>query len=149
MLLIITVTITWLANRLEFRSFAMRTWQTVGRDPLELAGLCGLIGLVSFYHMSYDKIMLFPALLAAWRASLSQPRWSTLMITLLLVFSSLFPDRLVIAIPAIHTLNVMIWSLSSIWLLWRILAGSRSWTDAPSLHQWPSATHAAEPAADG
>ena len=110
----------------------MRTWQTLNSNPLELAGLCGLVGLVSFYHRGYDNIMLFPALLAAWRASLSQPRWSTLIITLLLVFSSLFPDRLVIVIPAIHTLNVMIWSLSSIWLLWRILAISSPGTQAPT-----------------
>ena len=132
LLITITVAITWLANRLEFRSFAMRTWQTLEGDPLELAGICGLVGLVSFYHRGYDNIMLFPALLAAWRASLSQPRWSTLIITLLLVFSSLFPDRLVIVIPAIHTLNVMIWSLSSIWLLWRILAISSPGTQAPT-----------------
>jgi len=132
LLITITVLLAWLSRVFAFRPIPMRAWQILNNHPLELAGICGLVGLLSFYHRAYDNIMLFPALLAAWRASLSQPRWSTLMITVLMTLSSWSPDGLAIAVPAIRALNVLIWSLGSIWLLWRILASSRPGTKAPT-----------------
>lgn len=122
-MLMITISIALVLSSRVFalKPFTLQTWQTLNSHPLELAGLCGLVGLVSFYHRGYDNIMLFPALLAAWRTCLGQPRWSSLIITLLLLFSSWSPDRLVIVIPEIHSLHVLIWSLSGIWLLWLML----------------------------
>jgi hypothetical protein len=59
--------------------------------------------------------------LAAWRALLTQPRRDTVLITFLLSLTSWTPLTLQEAIPAIRILHVVTWSLSSIWLLLRIL----------------------------
>ncbi|MCS5690772.1 glycosyltransferase [Cyanobium sp. FGCU-6] len=120
-ILTITIALAWFGRRLLNRSCLEGAWQKLNNHPLELAGLCGLVGLVSFYHASYDNIMQFPALLAAWRATLAQPRFGSLLITLLLVFTSWTPLTLQDAIPGMGTLQVLIWSLSGIWLLWRML----------------------------
>jgi hypothetical protein len=137
----ILVTLAWLGRRLNFISFPMRIWQTLNRHPLELAALCGLVGLLSFYHRNYDNIMLFPALLAAWQTSLRAPRWGNLLITVLLAFSGWTPYNLQEAIPGFRSLHVLIWSLSGIWLLWRLLAGSRPWAEAPPPHQREGFSH--------
>jgi hypothetical protein len=124
LLITITVVLARIGRRPAAISLRVGAWQSMNRHPLELAALGGLVGLLSFYHLNYDNIMLFPALLAAWRASLRQPRWDNLLITLLLALSSWTPLRLQESIPGIPTLHVLIWSLSGIWLLWRILANS-------------------------
>jgi GT2 family glycosyltransferase len=120
-LILITVGIAWIGRRLAGRSILLQAWQRLNGHPLELAGLCGLLGLLSFYHLNHDNIMVFPALLAAWRALLTQPRRDTVLITFLLSLTSWTPLTLQEAIPAIRTLHVVTWSLSSIWLLLRIL----------------------------
>jgi hypothetical protein len=150
LLITITVAFIWLAKQLRFRSFAQQTWQKLNDHPLELAGLCGLAGLVSFYHLNYDNVMLFPALLAMWRASLRDPRWGNLLITLLLACSGWTPLSLQEVIPGIRSIHVLIWSLSGIWLLWRLLASSIPWAaPLPALTLKGSATPAAAPAGDG
>ncbi|MEB3354601.1 MAG: glycosyltransferase [Cyanobacteriota bacterium] len=132
LLITIIVALPWLSRVFALRPFLTRTWQALHSSPLELAGLCGLIGLLGFYHRGYDNIMLFPALLAAWRTSLAQPRWTSLIITLLSTISSWSTDRMQLAIPEIRSFNVMIWSLSSIWLMWLILSKSPSWVESPT-----------------
>ena len=91
-------------------------------DPLELAGLCGVLGLVGFYHLHYDNIMLFPALLALWRATLQQPRWGTLLLTLAMALSVWTPPSLLEAVPGIASIQAAIWSVGGLWLLLRLLA---------------------------
>jgi hypothetical protein len=147
LLITITAAITLLGAQSRFRSFAQQTWQKLNNHPLELAGVCGLVGLLSFYHLNYDNIMLFPALLALLRASLREPCWGNLMISIPLALSSWTPLRLQDSIPGISTLNVLIWSLSGIWLLWRILASNSGPQAPPALDLQHTATPAAVPAA--
>jgi hypothetical protein len=103
------------------KSTSLQVLQRLKSHPLELAGLCGLLGLLSFYHLNYDNIMVFPALLAVWRAQLVDSRRDTFLITFLLSLTSWTPLPLQEAIPAIRTFRVITWSLCSIWLLLTIL----------------------------
>jgi hypothetical protein len=150
LLITIGIALALISRAFTFRKFSLRAWHALNSHPLELAGICGLIGLVSFYHRIYDNIMLFPALLAAWRASLNQPRWSTLTMTLLLIFTGWSSDRLALILPEIRTFHLIIWSLAIIWLLWRILAISSPGPEAPPpLNFQHPTTPEAVPAGDG
>jgi hypothetical protein len=145
----IAAALAWLGRRLVVSSLTIRSWRRLNAHPLDLGALCGLVGLVSFYHGNYDNIMQFPALLAAWRAQLVQPRWDNLLITLSLVFSSWTPLRLQEVIPGIRELHLLIWSLGAIWLLWRLLASSTASTEGlPALNRSGSATPGAAPASE-
>lgn len=149
LLVLITIGVAWTGRRLAGRSILLQTWQRLNDHPLELAGLCGLLGLLSLYHLNYDNIMVFPALLAAWRAQLLQPRRDTLLITFLLSLTSWTPLTLQETIPEIRTLHMITWSLSSIWLLLRIL-GDPVPTDngLPGLNLKGLATPATAPTGD-
>jgi hypothetical protein len=126
------------------RSFVERSWHNRPADPLELAGLCGVIGMVAFYHLHYDNIMLFPALLALWRATLIQPRWGNLLLSLAMAFTVWTPQTVLDAIPASRTLQALIWSVGGIWLLLRIARGQTS-----TLLSLDEATPATAPAGGG
>jgi len=89
-------------------------------DPLELAGLCGVLGLVAFYHRQYDHIMIFPALLALARATLQQPCWGNLLLTLSMALSVWTPQTALNAIPGLQNLQALTWCLGGVWLLRRM-----------------------------
>ncbi len=118
MAILITVSIAWSSQRLKWKSILFSAWQNMNDHPLELAGLCGLLSLLGFYHYNYDNILAFPALLAAWKSLLKQSTQRfTFLITSLLSLTSWTPLILQDNIPAIRSFHIIIWSLSSIWLL--------------------------------
>ena len=93
-------------------------------DPLDMAGLCGVFGMVGFYHLHYDNIMLFPALLALWRATLQEPRWGNLLVTLSMSLSVWPPQTLLNLVPGVTTVQALIWSVGGAWLLLHLLASN-------------------------
>jgi len=98
-----------------------RATSLIRADPLEMAGLCGVLGMVAFYHLHYDNIMMFPALLALWRATLEKLRWGTLLVTLSMSLSVWPPQRLLNLVPEVTTVQAVIWSIGGAWLLLRLL----------------------------
>jgi hypothetical protein len=102
-------------------------------DPLELAGICSVVGLVGFYHINYDNIMLFPALLALWRTTLRQPRWGNLLITLAMSLSVWLPQTPLNAVPGITGLQALIWSVGGAWLGLPLLARSGHGTEPSTI----------------
>lgn len=116
--ILITISIAWSSQQFKWKSIPFRAWQNMNDHPLELAGLCGLLSLLGLYHYNYDNILVFPALLATWKSLLEQSnRRFTFLITSLLSITSWTPLSLQENIPAIRFFHVIIWSLSSIWLL--------------------------------
>jgi hypothetical protein len=103
---------------------------TFRTDRLELAGLCGIVGLSGFYHLNYDHIMLFPALLAPWRATLQRPRWGNLLITLSMALAVWTPTRMLQAVPNITSIQAVIWCAGGVWLLLRLLTNASNTTSA-------------------
>lgn len=108
------------------RKFLSRSGSSFHTDPLELAGFCGVVALVGFYHRNYDHILLFPALLVLWRTTLQQPRWGNLLLTLSMALSVWIPQTVLNTIPNIASVQAMIWSVGGAWLLLRLLDRSKS-----------------------
>jgi GT2 family glycosyltransferase len=115
------------------RACASRVGSLLRADPLELAGLCSVVGLVGFYHINYDNIMLFPALLALWRTTLRQPRWGNLLITLAMSLSVWLPQTPLNAVPGITGLQALIWSVGGAWLGLPLLARSGHGTEPSTI----------------
>lgn len=94
---------------------------SISPAPLELAGFCALLGFLGFYHRHYDNIMLYPALLASWRASLVNPCVANLLLALLMAVSVWTPQSLLDPWPGAKALQTLIWLSLAVVLLKRIL----------------------------
>jgi hypothetical protein len=92
-------------------------------DALHLAGVCGLLGMLGFYHYPYDNIMLYPALLACWRDTFLMPCWGNLLLALALAASLWTPQSLLDLLPGGKILQTLIWLVVTLVLLGRLLKG--------------------------
>ena len=124
-LLLISITaasliIISLANRL-----VRRAEESPGSDHLDLAGVCAIVGYVSFYHIVYDKIMLYPALLACLRISLRKPHFWNILLSALMAATVWLPERVLQAFPDSRSLLVVIWSIVGLVLVRQIARSGR------------------------
>lgn len=94
-------------------------------DLLDLAGVCAIIGYLSFYHIVYDKIMLYPALLACLRISLRNPRCWNIMLSALMAATVWLPERVLKAVPDSRSLLVAIWTIVGLVLVHQITKSGR------------------------
>jgi len=78
-------------------------WAMRGRvgsfDLLPLAGACGLLGEVLFYHRAYDHVMLTPAVFAALARAAARPTPASVALAVILPATVWLPNRLVVAVP--------------------------------------------------
>ena len=107
-----------------------RAWK---HDPLAMAGLAGVLGEVSFYHLNMDNIMLFPALLASWRLLLKRPRVLEALITILMSASLWTPLRMLEALPASGMAQSLIWVTLGAVLILDLRKGVNATEDLPRL----------------
>lgn len=112
-------------------------------DALHLAGVCGLLGMLGFYHNPYDNIMLYPALLACWRDTFLMPCWGHLLLALAMAASLWTPQSLLDLLPGGKILQTLIWLVVTMVLLGHLLKGKthqptpiRCFNPGP----WPGAT---------
>ena len=103
-----------LGNRL-----AKRTEGSADSDFLDLAGLCGIVGYLSFYHVHYDKIMLYPALLACLRLSFLHRKSWIILLTALMTATLWIPEKVIGTVPNSAGVEALIWSLVGVVLLLR------------------------------
>lgn len=88
-------------------------------DTLNVAGLCSIIGFVGLYHDTYDKIMLYPALLACLRGSMRHPSCLSLLLSLLMASSLWLPEGILNAWLGRQG-QALAWSLVAVALLLRL-----------------------------
>ena len=105
--------------------------QSPSSDYLDLAGFCAILGYLSFYHEIYDKIMLYPALLACLRISCRNPLPSNLLLCALMAATVWMPKRALDAVPGSLVFQAVIWSIVGIVLVFQItMQAGRVRTDA-------------------
>lgn len=118
-LLIILAAVSQIAIRLG-NWLARRAEQSPRIDLLDLAGVSVILGDVSFYHVVYDKIMLYPALLACLRISCRNPLPWNLLLSALMAATVWMPKRVLDAVPGSMALQALIWSIVGIVLALQI-----------------------------
>jgi hypothetical protein len=106
----------WLGNRLAHRADLFP-----GAVLLDLAGLSAILGYVSFYHVLYDKIMLYPALLACLRSIYMNPRAWPILLTALMAATVWLPQKLLDTVPNSTAVQSLIWTLVGFVLVLRII----------------------------
>jgi hypothetical protein len=77
---------------------------------LHVAGVCGVLGQLLFYHRSYDNIMLFPTLISILVVAATAPSWITIGAAGLMGMSVWLPQRMIEKVPGHQLLQVLIWS---------------------------------------
>lgn len=100
-------------------------------DPLCLAAVLAVVGQLGFYHLHYDNILLFPALLVCWRRLLQQRTLLDGLLTTLMLASLWTPQRLVALWPAHATVQAGIWFGLGVTLAWDLLAQFRHERPSP------------------
>jgi hypothetical protein len=118
---IVAVLTGWLLQRLNSHGIA----RSLKPETQDLAGVCAIIGFVGFYHLNYDNIMLYPALLACWRQTLMDPRSGHLLLSVLMTLSVWTPQTLLDAVPGSRELQTLIWIGVGVVLLQRVLRGGQ------------------------
>lgn len=93
-------------------------------DPLLLAGLCGIVGIIAFYHRNYDNIMLYPALLASFHYAFLKGRVLDVFLAGLVATSLWTPQRLLEAWPGSDIAQVVIWCVLGVCILTEIIVQS-------------------------
>ncbi|QPN63426.1 glycosyltransferase [Synechococcus sp. CBW1004] len=86
-------------------------------DPLGLAGFCGVLGQLGFYHRYYDNLMLYPALLVVFRLALGRPRILEGVLAASMAASVWTPQRLLDALPGSSLVQSLIWILVGTFLV--------------------------------
>ena len=77
---------------------------------LHVAGVCGVLGQLLFYHRHYDNIMLFPTLISILAVAATAPSWITIGAAGLMGMSVWLPQRMIEKVPGHQLLQVLIWS---------------------------------------
>ena len=90
---------------------------------LELAGINAIAGAVLFYHISYDNIMLYPALLCCWLIAFTRPTFGNAILTILITISLCSPAAVSNVLPGFQIFQVLTWLAAGIVLLLRIASG--------------------------
>ncbi len=90
---------------------------------LELAGISAIAGATLFYHIYYDNIMLYPALLCCWLITFHRPTYGNAMLSTLITISLSGPLLLFHGIPGYQMFQVLTWLTAGIVLLFRIASG--------------------------
>jgi hypothetical protein len=102
-------------------SMLLKRWN--GRvDMISLTGLCGVVGVLAFYHRAYDYVMLFPALIALFRLALLPQGRAWPWISLLAVANALVlwrPNNLSLPLP-LAPLQTLIWTSAGVLLALRL-----------------------------
>jgi hypothetical protein len=80
-------------------------------DLMTMAGFCSILGYISFYHVHYDKIMLYPALLACFSLAMKKPALWSMLLSILLAATVWLPHRLLDAVPGSRFIQLTIWLL--------------------------------------
>lgn len=91
-------------------------------DPLTLVGVLAVVVQLGFYHIYYDNILLFPALLACWRRLLQRHTLFDGLLTALTVSSLWTPQRLLEMWPTHATAQAAIWLCLGVTLAWDLRA---------------------------
>jgi len=101
-------------------------WAMRGRvgsfDLLPLAGACGLLGEVLFYHRAYDHVMLAPAVFAALARAAARPTPASIALAVILPATVWLPNRVVAAVPYGALGMTAVWAVAAAVLLawaWR------------------------------
>ena len=80
-------------------------------DPLQTAAVCAAASAVGFYHLNYDNILLFPALLMTLRLAITRqrPHWRLLAVAMAL--SLWTPQRIIDRVPLGGQAQLLLWLL--------------------------------------
>lgn len=80
-------------------------------DPLQTAAVCAAASAVGFYHLNYDNILLFPALLMTLRLAITRqrPQWRLLAVAMAL--SLWTPQRIIERVPLGGQAQLLLWLL--------------------------------------
>ena len=90
---------------------------------LELAGISAIAGATLFYHIYYDNIMLYPALLCCWLITFRHPTQGNAILSILITISLSGPLLLFHGLPGFQKFQVLTWLTAGIVLLLRIASG--------------------------
>ena len=85
---------------------------------LRLQGLCAVLGALGAYHLNYDNIMLFPALLAILALALRRPTLWNRLLAAAMAASLWFPVHLTADRVAPQSVIAAIWLVVGL-TLWR------------------------------
>lgn len=91
-------------------------------QSVTFAGICSILGYVSFYHVHYDKIMLYPALLACFSLSFRKTEAWRILLSVLLAATAWLPHRLLEALPGSREIQLTIWIAAGIVLSVNLLS---------------------------
>lgn len=89
-------------------------------DPapsLRLQGLCAVLGTVAFYHINYDNIMLYPALLAIAVQALALRSWWSRLMAVAMAVALWLPVHLTADNRVAQSVNAAVWTLVGLTLL--------------------------------
>lgn len=84
-----------------------------GIPLLPLAGACGVVGELLFYHQFYDHIMLAPAVIALFVAAAKTRSIAAIALATLVATSVWMPQRFLLALPYNQVGRVALWSAAA------------------------------------
>jgi hypothetical protein len=78
-------------------------------DPLQTAAVCAAASAVGFYHLNYDNILLFPALLMALRLAITRQRPLWRLLAVAMALSLWTPQRIIERVPLGGQAQLLLW----------------------------------------
>ena len=100
-------------------------------DLLPLAGACGLLGELLFYHRSYDHVMLAPAVFAVLARVAALPTPTSVALAVLVPGSVWMPSRFIEGLPHARLAMAAIWGVAAVVLVaWAFRVSPRRPADA-------------------
>jgi hypothetical protein len=130
---VLIITIASVCVAIRQAKFIRKLWNRFVQAgiSLELAGINAIAGAVLFYHISYDNIMLYPALLCCWLMAFARPTFGNAILTILITISLCSPVALIKVLPGFQMFQVLTWLAAGIVLLLRIASGQAASSPLP------------------
>ena len=85
-------------------------------DPLQIAAVCAVASAVGFYHLNYDNILMFPALLATLRLAITRSYLHWRLLAAAMGLSLWIPLRVMERIPWSGKAQLLLWLAAGVLL---------------------------------
>ena len=96
--------------------WSIRRWSSASGDfdRLWIAATLPVLCMLTFYHRSYDNIMLWPLLLATLERALTRKTPVDGLITALTALSLIVPERIIAQVPFIDLVRMVVWIVAAV-----------------------------------
>jgi hypothetical protein len=78
-------------------------------DPLQTGAVCAAASAVGFYHLNYDNILLFPALLMTLRLAITRQHLQWRLLAVAMALSLWTPQRIIDRVPLGGQAQLLLW----------------------------------------